>query len=51
MVSKKERKQRVAFFGGISFLALGFWMIFIAKDNLGFIPGIIGTLLIFWRFR
>lgn len=50
MVNKKHR-EKVAFLGGISFLALGFWMIFIAKDNLGFIPGILGSFLIFWRFR
>lgn len=46
----KEEKKRIAFFSGLLFLILGFWMIFIAKDNLGFIPGIIGSLLMFWRW-
>jgi len=49
-MSNKQRKQRVAFFGGLAFLVVGFWMLFIAKDNLGFLPGILGALLILWRW-
>lgn len=51
-MAKKSRlrKKRTAFLGGLAFVILGFWMIFVAKDNLGFLPGIIGTMLIMWRF-
>ena len=32
--------------GGIAGLVLGFWMIFVLKQNLGFVPAILGALLL-----
>ena len=46
----KRQKERSAFFGGLAFVIVGFWMIFIAKDNLGFLPAILGTILMLWRW-
>lgn len=46
----KQQKQKIAFFSGILFITIGFWMIFVSKDKLGFIPGIIGAILLAYRF-
>lgn len=35
--------------GGISGIILGGWMIFYLKDNFGFIPAVMGMLLLTWR--
>lgn len=45
-----KRKQKNAFYAGILFMAVGFWMIFVVQDNLGFIPSILGALLLYWRW-
>jgi len=46
----KGNKQKTAVIAGLLFLVIGFWMIFTAKDNLGFLPAILGSLLVLWRF-
>lgn len=45
----KIKRQRKIFYAGMLFMGIGFWMIFIARDNFGFIPGIIGALLLHWE--
>lgn len=47
--STKEQRARKFFLVGLLFLAIAFWMIFISKDNLGFIPGFLGALLVLWK--
>lgn len=44
-LSKKRKSLIVGIFG----LLIGGYMIFIWKDNLGFIPAIIGAFLLVWK--
>ena len=44
-LTKKQKSQR-SLIGGIAGLVIGFWLIFITKSNLGFVPAILGTLLL-----
>lgn len=44
-----EQKNKWSLIGGISGLLVGFWLIFINKNNLGFVPGILGALLLIIR--
>jgi 4-amino-4-deoxy-L-arabinose transferase-like glycosyltransferase len=44
----KSIRERRALWGGIAGLVLGFWMIFITKTNLGFIPAFLGIVLLIW---
>lgn len=46
-----KTRQGRALIGGVLGLIVGFWMIFIVKDNLGFIPGILGALLLVFGGR
>lgn len=41
-----KQKSRRALIGGIAGLIIGFWVLFITKSNLGFIPSILGCLLL-----
>lgn len=50
-LTKRDKKQRNAFIAGIAAVLVGGWMLLVAKDVRGLIPGAIGTLLIIWRFR
>ena len=45
-----EQKKVKSFYAGLGLLILGFYIIFIRKDNLGFIPSIIGSILILWKW-
>lgn len=45
----KDRKKFWSFIGGISGLLVGGFMIFYYKDNLGFIPAILGASLLIFR--
>ena len=47
--SSLKDKRRRALIGGIMGLSVGFWMIFIVKDNFGFLPAILGSLLLLLR--
>ena len=40
------KKKSLQLIGGISGLIIGAWIIFITKSNLGFIPAIMGVLLL-----
>lgn len=42
----KKRKPFLIFLAGIGGILVGAWMIFYLKDIRGFIPGIIGVLLL-----
>ncbi|MBU0893870.1 MAG: hypothetical protein KKB88_00335 [Nanoarchaeota archaeon] len=44
----KSQKKTLSLIAGISGLIVGFWMIFVTKNNFGFIPSIIGTILLLW---
>jgi len=46
---KKKQRKFWSFIGGIAGLITGGWMIFIAKDNLGFLPSILGAILLIWK--
>lgn len=46
MVKWLRDKKRRAFIGGVSALIVGAWMIFVSKDNLGFIPALLGIIII-----
>ena len=46
-----KQKQFKAFWAGLMFMAVGGYMVFVLKDLLGFIPSIIGALLLFWRWK
>lgn len=45
----KKRKQFWRLVGGISGLIVGGGMIFVYKDNLGFIPAILGVILLLYN--
>lgn len=42
----KHQKKVYSLIGGIAGLVVGFWFIFIIKNNLGFIPAFLGALLL-----
>lgn len=44
-LTKKQKQQR-ALIAGIAGLIIGFWMLFVFKNNWGFIPAILGSLLL-----
>ncbi len=46
----KEQKKVRAFYSGLGLLILGFYIIFLKHNNVGFIPSILGALLMLWRF-
>ncbi len=48
MLNNKQ-KRVYSFIGGIAGLVVGFWFIFINKNNIGFIPTILGALLLLIR--
>lgn len=41
-----QQKSRRSLIGGIGGLIIGFWVIFVTKSSLGFIPAILGMLLL-----
>lgn len=45
----KNQRKRWSLIGGVSGLITGFGMIFLFKNNLGFIPAILGALLLVVR--
>lgn len=45
----KQQRQKWRFWGGVAGFISGAWMIFYLKDNLGFLPAILGTLLLLWE--
>lgn len=47
-MTTKEQRKKTAFYGGIAGLVIGFWMIFIAKDNFGFLPAVLGVILLIY---
>lgn len=49
MTNFLQNKKRRSLVGGIMGLAVGFWMIFIMKDNLGFLPAILGAILLIMK--
>lgn len=42
----EEQKDRRRLWGGISGLVIGFWMLFITRTYWGFVPAIMGALLL-----
>jgi len=46
---EKSKKQFWSFLGGIMGLITGGYMIFYSKDNWGFLPAILGALMLIWR--
>lgn len=44
-----QKKVR-AFYSGLGLLLIGFYFIFIKHQNTGFIPAILGAILMLWRF-
>jgi len=45
----KLNKKKWSMIGGISGFIMGFWILFINKDMLGFFPAICGAILLIWR--
>lgn len=46
---RKKQKKFWSFVGGISGLIIGGYMIFYVKDNLGFLPALLGVILLIWK--
>ena len=44
-----KEKEFKSFWAGIFFMIIGFYLIFIKHSNIGFIPSILGAIILYWK--